>query len=202
MELLLKKNVDKLGRIGDIVKVKKGYARNYLLPKGLATNVSPANLKQIEKVIERGIQPTHLDSHQHIHVFNPAKIIITKLAQEYKINKIRWPREILTEFKYNIQFAKRYSKQKLITIQKKPSLTTTDNFFGLLHTGNPSMKTFLSYLNFNGSAEICCHPALESLQKRDKFSLSRAKELKILTHQRFKDEIKQRGIQLISFREL
>ena len=32
MELLLKKNVDKLGRIGDIVKVKEGYARNYLLP--------------------------------------------------------------------------------------------------------------------------------------------------------------------------
>ncbi|HHT9144528.1 MAG: 50S ribosomal protein L9 [Candidatus Brocadiaceae bacterium] len=49
MELLLKKNVDKLGRIGDVVKVKKGYARNYLLPKGLATNVSPVNLKQIEK---------------------------------------------------------------------------------------------------------------------------------------------------------
>lgn len=49
MELLLKKNVDKLGKIGDVVKVKKGYARNYLLPKGLATNVSPANLKQIEK---------------------------------------------------------------------------------------------------------------------------------------------------------
>ena len=49
MELLLKKNVDKLGRIGDVVKVKKGYARNYLLPKGLATNVSPANLKQLEK---------------------------------------------------------------------------------------------------------------------------------------------------------
>ncbi len=49
MELLLKKNVDKLGRIGDIVKVKEGYARNYLLPNGLATNVTPANLKQIEK---------------------------------------------------------------------------------------------------------------------------------------------------------
>ncbi|MEP9410622.1 MAG: 50S ribosomal protein L9 [Candidatus Brocadia sp.] len=49
MELLLRKNVDKLGRIGDVVKVKEGYARNYLLPKGLATTVSPANLKQIEK---------------------------------------------------------------------------------------------------------------------------------------------------------
>jgi large subunit ribosomal protein L9 len=49
MELLLKKNVDKLGRVGDIVKVREGYARNYLLPSGLATNVTPANLKQIEK---------------------------------------------------------------------------------------------------------------------------------------------------------
>ncbi len=49
MELLLKKNVDKLGRIGDVVKVKEGYARNYLLPRGLATHVSAANLKLIEK---------------------------------------------------------------------------------------------------------------------------------------------------------
>lgn len=49
MELLLKNNIDKLGRIGDIVKVKDGYARNYLLPKGLATYVSSTNLKQIEK---------------------------------------------------------------------------------------------------------------------------------------------------------
>ncbi|MEK6559401.1 MAG: 50S ribosomal protein L9 [Planctomycetota bacterium] len=49
MELLLKKNIDKLGSIGDIVKVKEGYARNYLLPKGLATHVSAANLKLIEK---------------------------------------------------------------------------------------------------------------------------------------------------------
>lgn len=49
MELLLKKNVDKLGRVGDVVKVKNGYARNYLLPRGLATYVSPNNLKLIEK---------------------------------------------------------------------------------------------------------------------------------------------------------
>ncbi|MDR4506818.1 MAG: 50S ribosomal protein L9 [Candidatus Brocadiaceae bacterium] len=49
MELLLKESVDKLGRVGDVVQVRKGYARNYLLPKGLATNVTQANLKLIEK---------------------------------------------------------------------------------------------------------------------------------------------------------
>jgi len=48
MQVLLKKNVEKLGQIGDIVDVKAGYARNYLLPQGLAVNVSPANLKLVE----------------------------------------------------------------------------------------------------------------------------------------------------------
>ncbi|MEW6358892.1 MAG: 50S ribosomal protein L9 [Planctomycetota bacterium] len=48
MQLVLRKNVDKLGRIGDIVNVKPGYARNYLLPQGLAMTVSAPNLAQIE----------------------------------------------------------------------------------------------------------------------------------------------------------
>ena len=51
MELLLKKDIEKLGRRGEIVKVADGYARNYLVPKGFAVAASQANLKQIE--IER-----------------------------------------------------------------------------------------------------------------------------------------------------
>ena len=38
----------KLGNAGQIVKVKDGYARNFLIPKGLALEVNPANLKSIE----------------------------------------------------------------------------------------------------------------------------------------------------------
>lgn len=49
MELLLTKNIDTLGRIGDVVNVKKGYARNYLLPRRMATYVTEGNLKQLEK---------------------------------------------------------------------------------------------------------------------------------------------------------
>ena len=36
MELLLKQSIEHLGRVGDVVKVKNGYARNYLLPRNLA----------------------------------------------------------------------------------------------------------------------------------------------------------------------
>lgn len=49
MELLLKQNIEHLGRIGDVVKVKSGYARNYLLPRGLAVAVTKANVAEIER---------------------------------------------------------------------------------------------------------------------------------------------------------
>lgn len=49
MELLLKQNVEQLGRVGDVVKVKSGYARNYLLPRGLAVMVTKSNLADIER---------------------------------------------------------------------------------------------------------------------------------------------------------
>jgi large subunit ribosomal protein L9 len=49
MELLLKTNVEHLGRVGDVVKVRPGYARNYLLPLGYAVPVTKANMAEIEK---------------------------------------------------------------------------------------------------------------------------------------------------------
>ena len=45
MKLLLKKNVTSLGTLGQIVDVKSGFARNYLIPQGLAIEVNHANLQ-------------------------------------------------------------------------------------------------------------------------------------------------------------
>jgi large subunit ribosomal protein L9 len=59
MELLLKKNVDKLGRVGDVVKVRDGFARNYLLPMGFAIPVTKANLILIEKEKELAAAEEH-----------------------------------------------------------------------------------------------------------------------------------------------
>ncbi len=47
MKILLKKEVKKLGNIGDVVDVANGYARNYLLPKKLAIVVTKGNIEQI-----------------------------------------------------------------------------------------------------------------------------------------------------------
>ncbi|HTG82422.1 MAG TPA: 50S ribosomal protein L9, partial [Geobacteraceae bacterium] len=48
MKVILKENMDNLGHIGDIVKVAPGYARNYLLPRGLALEATERNAKALE----------------------------------------------------------------------------------------------------------------------------------------------------------
>ena len=49
MKLILRQKVASLGQPGDVVNVKPGYARNYLLPQGLAYMASAANLRRIEE---------------------------------------------------------------------------------------------------------------------------------------------------------
>lgn len=48
MKVVLKQNVESLGKAGDLVKVADGYARNFLIPKGLAAQASTGNLKAFE----------------------------------------------------------------------------------------------------------------------------------------------------------
>lgn len=48
MKVILRADVEKLGHLGDIVNVKNGYGRNYLLPQKLASIATPANIKVFE----------------------------------------------------------------------------------------------------------------------------------------------------------
>jgi len=53
MEIILRQGVENLGKPGDVVNVKAGYARNYLLPHGLAYEATPGNLKRIQQERDR-----------------------------------------------------------------------------------------------------------------------------------------------------
>ena len=48
VKLLLQESIKNVGRVGDVVEVSPGYARNYLLPKGLAVEPTKSNLKKVE----------------------------------------------------------------------------------------------------------------------------------------------------------
>lgn len=81
MKIILAKDVEKLGSAGDLVKVKDGYARNYLIPKGLALVASEKSEKQLEfnrRMIEKKINTEIIE----------AKLVASKLAAcEIKVKK-------------------------------------------------------------------------------------------------------------------
>src|SRR5437588_12241792 len=56
MQLVLTEDVPNLGRQGDLVEVKGGYGRNYLLPRGLATVPTAHNLRLLERYKQRVVQ--------------------------------------------------------------------------------------------------------------------------------------------------
>ena len=49
MQVILTSNIKKLGKIGDVVKVKDGYARNFLLPNNKAIRKTEENMKKLEE---------------------------------------------------------------------------------------------------------------------------------------------------------
>jgi len=49
MKIILRKNFEQLGKIGDVVEVKDGYARNFLIPRGVAAVATKGNIRALEE---------------------------------------------------------------------------------------------------------------------------------------------------------
>ena len=74
VEVVLKENLEHLGSIGDVVRVRRGYARNYLLPRGLAVVASRSNMRQIEH--EKAVQ-----AHRIAKLRDQQEAIVSKLEK-------------------------------------------------------------------------------------------------------------------------
>ena len=74
MEIILRKEVKNLGKMGDIVKVSNGYARNFLFPQGLAMEATASSLKYLEQ--EKKAEVVKEKKKQH-----EAEILAEKIGQ-------------------------------------------------------------------------------------------------------------------------
>jgi len=74
MEVILRQDVDKVGLRGEVVNVARGYARNYLLPRGLADAATPARVAEVRKVEERRAQ-------HEAKTFEEAQSLVAKLGE-------------------------------------------------------------------------------------------------------------------------
>ena len=61
MEVILRETIPSVGRAGEIVKVKNGYARNFLIPRGLAYQATTANKRRVEQEAVKRAQQQHAE---------------------------------------------------------------------------------------------------------------------------------------------
>ena len=74
MEVILRSDVDKVGLRGEVVNVARGYARNFLFPRGLADAATPARVAEVRKVEERRAK-------SEVKTFEDAQSVAERLAQ-------------------------------------------------------------------------------------------------------------------------
>ena len=85
MEVILKEDVNKLGHRGDVVKVADGYGRNYLLPKNLAMEATPANkavIDQMKAAAVRRSAKEKAEAEQLVTQLNTVALVFTRKVGE------------------------------------------------------------------------------------------------------------------------
>ena len=105
MRVLLQANVPNLGQIGDLVNVKAGYARNYLLPRGFAVASNEQNKKQLEhqlRLTEQKKKQALEEAQQLAEAIASLSLTVKKaVGEEEKIFGTVTNQELADEFKVN-----------------------------------------------------------------------------------------------------
>lgn len=156
---------------------------------------------QISKISHAGIKITHIDSHQHLHMFPGIFKVIVKLAIKYDIKYIRIPNENSLNVKSLILKLLTFINTRTLKLSK---LKSSESFFGLKYSGHLSKKNVLKYISNCGSGitELMAHPGHIDQEYLDSYShwkYAPKQELDVLTDQEIISEVTKGNICLISF---
>ena len=175
---------------------------------------------QIEKLLTAGIQPTHLDSHKHMHLFPTIFGVLMKLAVEYGIGGIRCVRERVTHMGQLVRqhrgASSRILKQHLVgftlsllSMPQRPKLRRVRLKFpaycmGITATGFLDAKYLLEILEAlpDGTTELICHPGTVDVDLRrtpTRLLEQREQELQAMLAAETKETLVRQGIRLISY---
>ena len=101
LKLLLTENVENTGIVGDVVVVRKGYARNFLLPRGLATVPSDALIKQLQ-----GKRADALKQLDTLRSERPTPIRLIELADDFRVlNRLEYMMVVVSQLRKRLSQA-------------------------------------------------------------------------------------------------
>jgi predicted glycoside hydrolase/deacetylase ChbG (UPF0249 family) len=199
-------------------------------PEALLLRVARRNLqlneveieweRQIQKVVNAGIQPTHLDGHKHVHMLPGMFEIVLRLAKRNNIAAVRISHEgsslraaLSSGEKQNIPLVMKQGVQarvlKLLArdaraLAEAAGIASTDYFCGIAQTGEltiEGMKCLLQNLP-EGTTEMMCHPGFmdkELEESATRLQDSRELEVQILTSPDIRNLVASQGIRLIDY---
>ena len=199
---------------GDFCASYPVFLRRYLQGTIRRDEVARELAAQIEKVTQAGIRPTHLDSHQHLHVVPGISAIVLDLARRFAIPAVRIPAEPLGFFGGLSPSVGRVVGRSGLTVLAglfrrralAAGLRVPEHFFGMLAGGQLNeiaLQNILQQLPA-GTSEIMCHPGRPdaALARQYSWDYHWSDELAALCAPRIRRIIQENGVRLISFREL
>lgn len=144
---------------------------------------------QVRKILEAGIQPTHLDTHKHTHLLPPVLDAVARIAEEFRI---LWVRRPLGPF--HGALARR-------------GYRTTDHFTGFRMTGRYDAAQLARLIRRlpEGLTEFMCHPGFcteELRQASTRLKDSRRRELDALTSPEVRAALDESSVKLATYREM
>jgi chitin disaccharide deacetylase len=168
---------------------------------------------QIRRIVEAGIQPTHLDTHKHTHLAPPVLDAVARLGDEFQIRWVRRPfdfplnamRGVAPMMKRLTSDALRVLRGRFHRVLASHGCRTTDHFAGFQITGRFRTAELVQLLGMlpDGVTEFMCHPGRcrePLLQARTRLKECREHELEALVSGEVRDALTRHAIELTDFR--
>jgi predicted glycoside hydrolase/deacetylase ChbG (UPF0249 family) len=168
---------------------------------------------QIQKIVNAGLQPVHMDTHKHTHLFPPVLDAVARLSSEFGIPWIRRPFDFplqpdhLPRSKRLISSAFGLVRPRLERVLKANGCRATDHFAGFSMTGVFTAQDVVALIRSlpDGSTEFMVHPGhcTEELRAAPtRLKESRASELAALIAPEVRQALRDMGVVLSGYRTL
>ena len=185
-----------------------------LITRKVRTAIETELALQIQWLIDKGIKPTHLDSHKHIHCFPSIFPIVCRLAKRFSIPAIRYAGEptYVSQLPWPLTDRESRKRASLVRTMSKinrwqnPAFFKTDALLGVNHVGkiNTVFMRAVSMYNTASTAEVMTHPGYTYDLDAAKTHLVKEREIEIeaLCSEKTKRFFNEANIKLIHYGQL
>jgi predicted glycoside hydrolase/deacetylase ChbG (UPF0249 family) len=169
--------------------------------------------RQIARIVDAGLAPTHLDTHKHTHLLPPVLDAVARLSEEFKIPWVRRPFDFPLQ-PGGVSWTKRAVSRSLSVVRGRFArilashhCRSTDHFAGFQITGHYDAASLVALIQAlpEGSTEFMCHPGRcteELRSQKTRLKESREQELRALTAPEVRASLRDAGVKLVTYREL